>query len=462
MGALRMSAEHKPDAGARDSAHKARVLAWFLACAVGLLAVTLAMGLLQSDPTIPDGRERVVFWHFWGGAEREAVRDVVRRFNESQDAYWVDEVPVPGQNLDMKFFMAVAGGSYPDVINQDDQVIAQWAARGVLMPIRELCESEAEHQRLLQWLSPPAKRIGTYDGELYAVCNALDIRAMFYRTDFLAGRPVPLTIEGFDDFARVRIPDPDRISYLPDDRRLWAWGVAFGGDFADATGDEVTLDDPKIVDALEWMQSYAEFHGRDAAVAFRSTARETGAGSMLLDGRYAIVMDGQWRVAELDDAAERAIAAGREPIRYDVGPLPAPPGGRENAGWVNGNFFLVPRGAKNPAGAWAFMKFWAGFGHEEAAAATAAEGGWIPASREVIEQPAFQQYLEAHPKFRLFVELTESEAQIPTPAVPVQGYLYERVNRAADEVIAGGVEAATALERADRDVEARLRAGLQQ
>ncbi|WP_310820600.1 extracellular solute-binding protein [Stratiformator vulcanicus] len=417
------------------------------------------MWAMSGEAGLPAGRERVVFWHFWGGAEREAVRDVVARFNASQDEYEVEEVPVPGQNLDMKFFMAVAGGSYPDLINQDDQVIAQWASRGVLTPMRELCEDEAEYERLMRWLSPPAKRIGTYEGELFALCNALDIRAMFYRSDFLADRPVPQTIEEFDALAMNRIADPNRISYLPDDRRLWAWGTAFGGDFVDPISGETSIDDPEVVTALEWMRSYADFHGRDTAVAFRSTARETGAGSMLLDGRYAIVMDGQWRVAELDAAAEQAIAAGQMPIRYEVGPLPYPPGGRPRAGWVNGNFFLVPRGARNPDGAWAFMKFWAGFDNESEAADTAATGGWIPASRKVIEQPTFQAYLDEHPKFRLFVELTQSEAQIPTPAVSVQTFLYERVNRAADEAISGGAAPAEALRRADVAVEARLKAG---
>jgi len=429
-----------------------------------LLVALIAMGgwglmaalRLASEQQVAEGRERVVFWHFWGGSQRAAVRDIVERFNASQADYWVEEIAVPGQNLDMKFFMALAGGDFPDVVNQDEQIIAQWAQSGVLMPIRELAAGEAEYDRLLSWLNPAARNIGTYERELFALCNAIDIRALFYRDDVLLESPPGSSAE-LDQIAKRQSDDPSRIPFLPDDRRLWAWGIVFGGDFFDESTGQVTANDPRIVEALEWMVSYTEFHGLSQIRAFRSTNREAGAGSMLIDGRYALMMDGQWRVAELDEYNVRAAAEGRETIGYGVVPLPAPSNGRDRAGWANGNFFVVPRGCRNPQGAWEFMKFWSGFGgNEEQAAITAAAGGWIPASRRVVERAAFQKYLQQHPDFRLFVELAESPHQQPTPAIPVQAYFYERVNLAAEEALSLSKSPQTALDDATRDVQARL------
>ena len=178
---------------------------------------------------------------------------------------------------------------------------------------------------------------------------------------------------------------------------------------------------------------------------------------MLLDGRYGLMMDGQWRIPELDTARQQALEQGREPIRYGVVSLPAPPGGRTNAGWVNGNFFVVPRGCKNPQGAWEFMKFWSGFGgHEAEAAIMATSGGWIPASPKVVEQPAFEDYLQQHPNFRLFVELASSPHQVPTPPIPVQAYFYERINRAAEEALSLTKTPQQALDDATRDIQTRL------
>lgn len=425
--------------------------------AVCVTAWAVVMSVAGRGERVPPERERVVFWHFWGGAERKAVGEIVRRFNESQDRYWVDEIPVPGQNLDMKFYMSLAGGDYPDLLNQDEQIIAQWAHRGVLVPLRELAADGAEYRELRQWLNPAARRIGTYHGELYALCNAIDIRALIYREDALGPLRPPRSLADLDRIAKRPSGDESRILYLPDDRRLWAWGVVFGGDFYNEQTGRVTANHPKIVEALKWMVSYTDYHGLQKIRAFRSTNREAGAGSMLIDGRYSMMMDGQWRIAELDAARRQALQQGREPIEYGVCPLPAPPGGREEAGWVNGNFFVVPRGCRNPEGAWEFMKFWSGFGGNEAeAAVSAAAGGWVPASRHVVEQPAFQEYLAEHPQFRLFVELAESPNQFPTPAIAVQAYFYERVNLATEEALSLSKTPRQALDDATSDVQARL------
>ena len=75
-----------------------------------------------------------------------------------------------------------------------------------------------------------------------------------------------------------------------------------------------------------------------------------GAASPLFRGRYAMLTDGQWRVAEIAELQAAARRDHRPVPSYGVVPLPPPPGGPKNAGWVNGNFFIVPRGGKNPQG----------------------------------------------------------------------------------------------------------------
>ena len=431
-----------------------RVTAWG-----GLLVLASAVllwGLSAPRDSIPAGRKRVLFWHFWGGAERQVVQEVVRRFNASQHRYWVQEIAVPGQNLDMKLYMAMAGGDFPDCLNQDDQVVGQWASRGILTPLRAVATAD-EYQALEAWLSPAARRIGTYDKELYALCNSLDLRALYYREEALQGKSPPHTLDQFDALAKLAGDDPQRIPFLPDDRRLWAWGIVFGGRFYDEQTGTVTASDPRIVAALEWMTSYTRTLGLENVRAFRSTNRETGASSMLLEGRYDWMLDGQWRVREFDQARQLAARQQRPPFRYGVIPLPVPEGGIEQAGWVNGNFFLIPKGCRNPQGAWAFMKFWSGFGGFEAEAAkTAARGGWIPASPAVIDQPAFQAYLQQHPQFRLFVELAGSPNQWPTPNVPEQAYFFERINQATEEALTLEKSPKQALEEATRDIQNRL------
>lgn len=409
-------------------------------------------------------REEVVFWHFWGGADRATVEDVVRRFNESQPMYRVRAIAMPGNNLDLKVFLAVSGGDPPDLINQDDPVVGDWASRGVLMPLDQLA-SASEMDALDRWLVPAARELGQYDGRYYALCNGLDIRALYYNQTILDefGLAAPETLADLDQIAirTTRLQGtPRRFGYLPDPRRLWAWGTVFGGDFYNEQTKEVTLTTPPIVAALKWMQSYRERYGADNLAAFRQ-ADQTLPGKTfpLLAERYVAIMDGQWRVRDIAAFQRRQREAGQSVTQFGVCPLPPPPGGQSNAGWVNGNFFVIPARARQAEGAWAFMQFWTGFGGQEAAAArTCAAGGWIPVSHTVTRHPTFQQYLADNPLMKPFVRLAESPFQRPTPRIPGAPFLQREVQLAAQQVLYRntGDSAETALRAAEQRVQQHL------
>jgi len=372
-----------------------------LALAAIATAAILIAGSREREATDPPpGREEVVFWHFWGGADKEVVEDVVRRFNEHQSEYHVRAIAMPGSNLDLKLFLAVTGGDPPDLINQDDPIMADWASRDALMPIDEIAPAD-EVARLRKWLFPSAVKLGEYDGQMYAVCNGLDIRALYCNETMLAehGLQPPRTLAELDTIAETIAPPGaatsyEQFGYLPDPRRIWAWGTVFGGDFFNEQTGEVTVTDPRIVSALEWIASYRERYGADQVAAFRQGDQSLpGKTFPLLARRYAVVMDGQWRVRDIRAWQQAQEAAGEEADQFSVVPLPPPPGGRSDPGWVNGNFFLVPRGAGQPRGAWEFMKFWTGFdGHEAEAARTCIEGGWIPVSQQVVDEPRMETY----------------------------------------------------------------------
>jgi multiple sugar transport system substrate-binding protein len=439
--------------------------------AAGVVVVTAVVVLAfreSANPRwlVPEGRSEVVFWHFWGGKDRPVVEEICDRFNRSQDEFFVRPVAMPGNNLDLKFFLSVAGGDPPDVLNQDDPIVADWAHRDALVPLDELGASD-EIAALETWLFPAARQIGSYQGRLYALCNGLDVRALYYNADVLDtfGLDPPRTLAELDHAATAIAPPeadrpPERYGYLPDPRRIWSWGIVFGGRFYDPATGRVTADSPRVVAALDWMASYSRLYGADRVARFRKGDQALpGAAFPLLEGRYAMIMDGQWRVAEIAAVQDAAKRRGEPVPRYGVVPLPPPPAGLANAGWVNGNFFVVPRGAKNPRGAWAFMKFWSGFdGHEAEAARACAAGGWIPASASVVRHPTFQRYLRDFPMFGAFVALAGSANQVPTPAVPAAQFFQDEIIRAAEDAMYKLTPPGEALENAARRVQARLEA----
>ena len=444
---------------------------WQLAAALVLVLMLTVLGGCNEPPvTDLHERETVIFWHFWGGRDRPIVEGIVKRFNESQDRYTVRAIALPGSNLDLKFFLSVAGGDPPDLLNHDEPVVADWAHRGVLTPLDELANAD-ELERLHQWLFPTAWQLGEYDQQLYALCNGLDIRALYCNKTLLDEHQLdlPTTIDDLDRIAETIAPADEpsgrmRMGYLPHPGRLWAWGVVFGGNFADLQADDpnrqITADSPKIAEALDWMAGYSRRYGPGEVAAFRSGEQAlTGAAFPLLaNRRYAVVMDGQWRVRDIAEAQAAAAQSGQPIDEFAVTPLPSPAGGRRDAGWVNGNFFVVPRQARQKQGAWEFMKFWVGF--EGSAAGTAqacADGGWIPVSQSVVQQPAYQQALVQQPLLSEFVRLASSPNQLPVPPLPVGSIYNQQVTQAAQDVLYRGDDPEQALRRAADEVRARLR-----
>jgi len=415
-------------------------------------------------------REEVVFWHFWGGRDRPIVDRIVQQFNSSQDRYVVRAIAMPGTNLDLKFFLSVAGGDPPDLLNHDDPVVSDWAHRGVLTPLIKLA-TEKEYAELHAWLFPAARQLGSYQSRLYALCNGLDIRALYCNKTMLEehGLDLPNTIADLDHIAETIAPISGttgrrQMGYLPDPRRLWAWGIVFGGRFADlqaqTVDEKITADSPEIIDTLSWMASYTERYGPSEVAAFRSgeQALTGSAFPLLADRRYAVVMDGQWRVRDIAEAEEAARRNGEPFDEFAVVSLPIPTGGIRRAGWVNGNFFVVPQAAQNKRGAWEFMKFWTGFdGNEQQAASACAAGGWIPASQVVVDHPEYQQALSESPLLREFVSLAASPHQVPVPSLPVASQYYQEVVQAAQSVMYRGNDPAEQLQQAAERVRRRLR-----
>lgn len=393
--------------------------------------------------------EEVVFWHFWGGEDGKVVDDVVRRFNSAQDRFRVRAIAMPGNNLQAKLFLAVTGGDPPDIVNQDDPILADWALRGILRPLDEL-GSPSELERLDKELFPSAKRLSQVDGRYWGLCNGLDIRALYVNRTALQQHDLkpPETLADLDHIAEMLSPAEatgprDFFGYLPDSRRLWAWGYVFGGQFYDPAHDRPTIDHPRVVQAAEWMAGYAARYGPDNIAAFRQgdqslpgkTFPLLPVDSNAMIGRYAIVMDGQWRVRDIRRFQQAREAVGRPAPEFSVCPLPPPPGGRDRAGWVNGNFFVFPKGSRCSEGAWEFAKFWIGLNAPATAATTCEQGGWIPVSRDVVETAEFQSFLNREPLFRAFVELAASPNQFPLPPIPGAPQMKRMVEQAGYEVM---------------------------
>ena len=400
-------------------------------------AIVIAAMPAKPNRTYPQ-RQPVRFWHMWSGEWKDKVDLIVKEFNESQDQYEVIALSVPGTSADYKFMLSVAGGDPPDCMAQWNAVIPFWADHELLVPLDTLM-TEQEKADFQRDAYPVAKKIGMYKDHLYGVTIGINIWACYYRPDQMKEAGLdpdhfPQKLEELVDWGgKLNQFDKEnrltRLGFYPEWLRMY--GPIFGGSFWDAQEKKLTLKTPENLRALTFLADCTKKIGYDKIKRFRSSLN-TGGYSLnwpFISGQYSIAVDGQWRVEQ--------IAQYAKDLEYRTAPIPAPANGKAFAGYSNGNFMIVPKGAKNVPGAWAFIKFWSGLNDPERAAKFYTMGGWLPLTTKVANAKYYQDYLHKYPQFKTFLDILPSENIQTLPPVPYQTYFSDMMNLSAERALRG-------------------------
>ncbi|MFA6244515.1 MAG: ABC transporter substrate-binding protein [Candidatus Hydrogenedentales bacterium] len=441
----------------RTGSQGAAAIAW---CVGVLLVVGMMLVLAVPRPSerkYPD-RIPVHFWHVWTAEWKTVADQIVDRYNESQDRYEVIPLSIPSNTADSKFLMSVAGGVPPDVMAQWNPVIPKWAESGMLTALDELMSPE-EWERFQKTVYPVVLKIGMYKGKLYGAINGLDVYACYFRTDYarevgLDPAKPPETLEELSAWAdKLTKYGPNgalkRIGLLSPLRppSLSMFAPGFGGAFYDWSRGVLTLNTPENVRALEFLSGERKKLGFDNVIGFETsfTSEITNAAWPFIGGAYGITLDGQWRVEQ--------IARYAPELEYGTFPIPPPQGGNKHASWANGNFLIIPKGAKQVEGAWEFVKFWSGIENPERAAEFYTWGGWLPPIPAIADAPVYREYLRNHPQFMTFVEMLPSAHLEPLPPVSYQAYLWDRLASADEAAERGILSPEAALRKLEKEIE---------
>ncbi len=400
----------------------------------------------------------VRFWHMWTAEWAAVVDKIVAEYNASQDTYEVIALSVPANGADTKFLLAVSGGNPPDVMAQWNPVIPTWAESNLLQPLDELM-SPKELATFKREAYPVVQKIGAYRGRLYGITIGINLWECYYLPDQVRAAGLdpdrfPTTLEELDAWGDKlhkfdKAGNLVRLGYLPSSWQQIA--PLFRGGFYDWDRQEVTVNTPENSRALEYLVGRRKKLGFENVLRFNAglNTDSFAGGWPFIGGAYSITIDGQWRVEQIGKYAPH--------LNYRTAPLPAPAGGRPGAGFSNGNFMIIPKGAKSVQGAWDFIKFWSGIEKPERAARFYTMGGWLPLSPAVARAPIYQEYLRKYPQFQTFLDGLSSEYVRPLPPVPYQMYLNDRVGRAEDFAVRGSKTPKEALAELERDVKHEVR-----
>lgn len=401
--------------------------------AVVVLVVGLVVGgivMLQQTPVEETVVEEVniMYWTGWGGTELEDLQEIIQTgFNEKRLDIEVETRTIFGAYE--KLLAAIAGGVAPDVVSAVwDAQVAGLAARGALLPLDEFARESGIRGEDF-W--PRLWESFHYDNRLYALAATTNAQFIAFNKDMVEAAGLnpdnpPTTITELDEWARMLTKwdaegNIEVLGYRPTGIALW--GRLFGGDFYDEEARRITANDPKIVEALEWILSYNEWLDPDLVARFSA-----GLGGYWTPENpffaedIAMMNYGEWivRFGELYNPE----------LRYGIFAFPTPDG-EANATLFGGSMFVIPKDSEHPKEAWEFLEWVSG---EEATKEIGIKFANMPPRINVAKLPEVREVI---PVLELTIPLMERGNAFTSYSMPIWQEYVTALGAAEEMVIHG-------------------------
>ena len=345
-----------------------------------ILATLLAVVLcLAAGTTFAESSETPVtinFWHHYSAqsAENETLMNVlIPQFESENPGIKVNAVSHEWAELHDKVLVSAGSNSLPDVARCDIAWLPEFQKMGVLVALDQEMPNFADVSATLLDSAMSTAKIGDHS---YALALNTNSKILFYNTAMLeaAGVAVPTTMAEWAD-AVTKLSGTNA-----NGQQTWGWNEpalsgwnicpfiwSFGGSL---TNPEQTLATDYVNSAatVKAVETFANLVKAGAITGFNSgdIPMTDGFGT----GRYAMMLEGPWKVAEL---------AGAYPdVKYGTATIPAGDGGSVS---VLGGEDIAMFNTANKDAAWKFMQFMTG----EFAETEMAKCGQIPVNKAALE-----------------------------------------------------------------------------
>ncbi|MGV9757679.1 sugar ABC transporter substrate-binding protein [Streptomyces tricolor] len=237
----------------------------------------------------------------------------------------VEHRSVPGASLVPTVLRQASSRTLPDLLMLDNPDLQQVARTGALTPLdRYGVDSSGYAEGILS--------AGTYQGKVYGLAPTVNTVALFYNKDMLAeaGVSVPKT---WDELKRAaaQLTRPGRYGMAVDANATFEGTWQFLPFLWSNGGDETRLDSPQAAQALRLWVDLVESGSMSKSVLNWTQA---DVHDQFVAGRTAMMVNGPWRISELDKA---------EDLHWGVAPLPVRKPGQTLVTPLGGEVWTVPQ-----------------------------------------------------------------------------------------------------------------------
>ncbi|HEY0645110.1 MAG TPA: hypothetical protein VGD39_16905 [Nocardioides sp.] len=273
------------------------------------------------------------------------------RLDLAKEALGGAKVKLVEGDLDIQQFLSsVASGEPPSLVYAERSQIGTFASRGAVLPLTDCIDGEGIDTSVFR---ASALDEVTFDDEVYGIpefnvvqitqANADLLKQSGHSLDDVNGSDWDAVSAANKDLMKMQGGDLATIGYdskLPEFLPLWA--KANGADLISEDGRTAQLDDPAVVEALEWAVSIYDAQGGFGEVkALRDSADFFGDGNQFASGTLGAMPMEQWYVNVLNDVSPDAPMA-FDTVRDSQG---------EPIAWASGSAWAIPKGSPNPEAA---------------------------------------------------------------------------------------------------------------
>jgi multiple sugar transport system substrate-binding protein len=315
--------------------------------------------------THKDVKGNITFWHFWGSPVRHnTIRGIINNFEAEYPGIKVTETAYPFGDIWTKNLAAVAAGSgMPDVIVSDRPSLRFTGKSGVYQSLDTPFKQDKIDSNVF-W--PFTWTEATIDGAPYGLPYETDIRVLYYNKAALSDGGLDPNSPPKDwpelDASAPKLDKKDssgklqQIAFYPTfgsfDISQWAWNN--GGEWEDKDYNP-TVNAPPNVAAMAWEKTWFDRYGYTNWTALKATFTG-GNQDGFMNGKVIMKADIGGYISFLNFYNPSFTTKDKKNLGWGVAGIP-PNTGHKPASLSGGFALSVPKGIKDLAAPWEFIKY---------------------------------------------------------------------------------------------------------
>lgn len=298
-------------------------------------------------PSAPSEGGTITFMG-WGSPQEVAVfEQLIAKYEAAYPGMKVDYINVPAADFNTKLQTMIASKQTPDVFYLTPENVMPFASAGLLNDLSGYVDDNELFKADNVW----AKAIDMYRydgttpgvGAVYGLPKDIGPFALAYNKDLFqaAGIPdpdpdVPWTWDEFVTNAKkLTSGEGENKTYGTAPYSLESAVWSNGADWLNADHTQVTVTDPKFVEAMQWV---ADLIGKEKVAPSNEEESSLGSFQRFIDGKIGMMGIGPWSQGQFWDEVK---------FNWDLMPWPVPQAGGKPAIWYGGIGFAVANSSQN-------------------------------------------------------------------------------------------------------------------